>query len=68
MPVIQPPRASAKDWPVFVFQQLMPSCVEWQAKSLLVAAAPYARALPPPGTALSQDWPALAFVALRTPT
>ena len=31
VPVIQPPRASAKDWPVFVFQQLMPSCVEWQA-------------------------------------
>ena len=31
IPVIQPPRASAKDWPVFVFQQLMPSCVEWQA-------------------------------------
>jgi len=30
-PVTHPPRASAKDWPLFVFQQLMPSCVEWQA-------------------------------------
>ena len=40
VPVIQPPRASAKDWPVFVFHQLMPSCVEWHAKSPLAAAAP----------------------------
>lgn len=30
-PVIHPPRASAKDWPLFVFQQLIPSWVEWQA-------------------------------------
>ena len=34
----------------------------------MVAAAPYARALPPPGTAASQDWPALSFEAVRTPT